>query len=311
MTAPPLVSFVLPAFNASETIRESIDSVLRQTYGNVEVLVGDDGSRDDTARIVTTYGLPQVRLIQNDMNLGPGSTRDKLIAMAKGEWIAFLDADDVIQEDRVLRMLDAAAGRQGIVYDDVMLCHDSPKGLKPYRRLRNSHLESPGLREIPFADFVRQRKLMIHPLVSRAAILSTGAMHNDGRYGEDSNFFLSLAARGTPLFYLPEALYYYRLTPGSATHNRERQRLLREQIERVLDEPTLRQEDRSAILDKIAMLRREEAYDMFLASLRSGHFGSGIWTLLRQPKLGTKLAARLWADLGYHVHRLLHSGRTR
>jgi succinoglycan biosynthesis protein ExoO len=304
-----LVSVVMPAFNAAMTIRASIDSVLRQTYGAVEVLVGDDRSTDATVDIVSAYSNSRVRIHVNDENLGPGLTRDKLIAMASGEWIAFLDADDVMHDDRLRRLLNVSNGRTGILYDDIMLCHDTPDGLQPYRRLRG--YDEGALREVPLADFVRQPKLMIHPLVSKSAILSTGTRHNDGRYGEDSNFFLTLAARGTPLLYVPEALYYYRLTPGSATRNRNRQRLLREQIERVLDEPGLTPIDRAAIEDKIAMLRREETYDTFLSALGGGHFGSAIGALIQEPWLGAKFLYRIWADLRYHAHRLAHSGRTR
>ncbi len=87
-----MVSVVIPAFNAGRFISRTIDSVLAQTYGDYEIIVVDDGSVDNTAEVVKSYG-PKVRYIYQE-NAGDGPARNTGISAARGEWIAFLDHDD-------------------------------------------------------------------------------------------------------------------------------------------------------------------------------------------------------------------------
>jgi glycosyltransferase involved in cell wall biosynthesis len=87
-----MISVVIPAFNAGGFIRRTIDSILAQTYRDYEIIVVDDGSADDTAEVVKSYGA-KVRYIYQD-NAGDGPARNTGIAAAKGKWIAFLDHDD-------------------------------------------------------------------------------------------------------------------------------------------------------------------------------------------------------------------------
>lgn len=306
----PRVSVVMPAFNAARTIGASIESVLNQSCGPLEVLVGDDASTDNTADIVRAFRATNVRLISNEENLGPGPTRDRLIAEARGEWIAFLDADDLMQAERLRRMLDVAANLPDcILFDDILLCHETPTGLRPFKRLRGSSGAS--IAHIPFPEYVGLPKLMIQPIVRTNTILSRGVRHTNGRYGEDANFFLTLAARGASLHYLPEPLYLYRLTPGSATKNRQRQRLLREQIALVLDEPALSIRDRVALEGKIATLHREEQYDAFVDHLRASRYREAMRDAMQDPSLFPRLLKRAVSDVYYHAHRRLRSGRAR
>jgi glycosyltransferase involved in cell wall biosynthesis len=105
------VSVVMPAFNASQTIRSALDSVRAQTFENYEVIVVDDASTDDTADIVSSEyaGLPNWRLIRAETNGGPARARNMGIADASGEWIAFVDADDVCLPHRLEDQLNGAA----------------------------------------------------------------------------------------------------------------------------------------------------------------------------------------------------------
>src|ERR1700722_9130709 len=90
----PFVPSLIPAFNAAATIRRAIDSALGQTYQNLEVVVVDDGSRDTTSEIAASYERDDVRLIRLSSNQGASGAVNEGIAAAKGEFIAFLDADD-------------------------------------------------------------------------------------------------------------------------------------------------------------------------------------------------------------------------
>ena len=92
----PLISVVVPAFNASQTIRETLRTISQQTYRNLEVIVVDDGSTDNTAALVQEHSLhdPRFRLI-SQMNGGVASARNTGVHASSGEFIAFIDADDL------------------------------------------------------------------------------------------------------------------------------------------------------------------------------------------------------------------------
>jgi glycosyltransferase involved in cell wall biosynthesis len=87
-----MISVVIPAFNAGQFIRRTVDSILAQTYSDFEIIVVDDGSTDNTADVVRSYG-PKVRYIYQQ-NAGDGPARNTGITAAEGDWIAFLDHDD-------------------------------------------------------------------------------------------------------------------------------------------------------------------------------------------------------------------------
>ena len=89
---PGMVSVVIPTYERAEVVRGAIESVLAQTYAHVEVIVVDDGSRDDTRRVVESYG-PRVRYLFQE-NAGVSAARNTGFAAARGEFIALLDSDD-------------------------------------------------------------------------------------------------------------------------------------------------------------------------------------------------------------------------
>lgn len=92
----PLVSVVIPAYNCAGTIRQAVASVLAQTYGELEVVIVDDCSTDDTFAVCQelAQGDGRIRVQRNEKNTGPAGARNKGIALAAGEYIAFLDGDD-------------------------------------------------------------------------------------------------------------------------------------------------------------------------------------------------------------------------
>lgn len=93
------ISVIIPAYNAAAFLRNAIESALRQTLPALEILVVDDGSRDETGRIAASYGAP-VRCLRRE-NGGLSAARNTGIEAAQGEWLAFLDADDLWPEDHL------------------------------------------------------------------------------------------------------------------------------------------------------------------------------------------------------------------
>ena len=98
MTTPPLVSVLITAYNAENYLAEAIDSAFGQTYGNVEVVVVDDGSDDGTWSVVRRY--PRARS-RHQTRAGIGAARNVAVSMAKGDFLTFLDADDRFPLDKL------------------------------------------------------------------------------------------------------------------------------------------------------------------------------------------------------------------
>src|SRR5690606_11175419 len=138
-----LVSVIMPAHNAADTIGEAIASVMRQTHADLELLICDDASTDATVSIVEGHDDPRIMLVRSSRRLGPGQSRDLLIDRAKGKYIAVLDADDVYTPVRLERLLDVAPPGDVLVFDDIMECHQTRDGLRPWRRIHGNGFGSP------------------------------------------------------------------------------------------------------------------------------------------------------------------------
>lgn len=91
----PLVSVIMPCYNCESYIRETIDSVLAQTYTNWELIIVDDCSTDNTAKIIASYQDERIHYKRNTQNLRAALTRNEALKVAKGKYIAFLDSDDL------------------------------------------------------------------------------------------------------------------------------------------------------------------------------------------------------------------------
>src|SRR5579872_7316513 len=97
----PLVSVILPAYNSALYIREAIESILDQTYKNLEILVYDDCSSDDTVQIIEGYHDPRVRLFRKERNTGYTESLKMGVAAAAGKYIVRMDSDDISDLKRI------------------------------------------------------------------------------------------------------------------------------------------------------------------------------------------------------------------
>ena len=100
-----LVSIVMPSYNTARFIKNSIDSVLAQTYKNWELLIVDDCSTDNTNEIVAQFNDSRITYVKNEKNSGAAISRNRALAQAKGKWIAFLDSDDLWAPEKLEKQL--------------------------------------------------------------------------------------------------------------------------------------------------------------------------------------------------------------
>src|SRR5215510_949491 len=113
-----LISCIIPVFNGARYLREAIESIFNQTYRPLEVIVVDDGSTDDTANIVASYGKQLIYVRQ--ANAGPGPARNLGLSVAHGEFVAFLDADDLWHSEKLTLQMARFAARPEL---DLCLTH--------------------------------------------------------------------------------------------------------------------------------------------------------------------------------------------
>lgn len=124
----PKVSVHIPCFNSALFIKETLESVLTQTYKDFEVIVMDDGSTDSTGEIIKSFSDPRIKYFYKE-NEGLSETRNKCIAVSKGEYIAFLDHDDLwmpAKLEKQVKMLDDNKD-VGLVYTNYFRMHQNGK----------------------------------------------------------------------------------------------------------------------------------------------------------------------------------------
>lgn len=101
-----MISVIIPTYNSSKTILRAIESVLQQTYDDFEVIIIDDGSTDDTKKLINTYVNDSRVFYTFQTNKGPSSARNKGVNLSKANYIAFLDADDEWHKDKLKIQMD-------------------------------------------------------------------------------------------------------------------------------------------------------------------------------------------------------------
>lgn len=115
MSAVPSVSVVLPTFNRAAALARSIGSVLAQTHDDLELIVVDDGSTDDTAAVVAALDDPRVRYVHLGHRAGVSVARNRGVALARGAWVAFQDSDDRWLPERLARQMAAGQERVALI----------------------------------------------------------------------------------------------------------------------------------------------------------------------------------------------------
>jgi glycosyltransferase involved in cell wall biosynthesis len=210
----PMISVVLPVFNAAPWLRVALDSLTSQTFSNHEIIAVDDGSTDDTPRILRRHAACDARLrVITRPNTGIVGALNDGLAAARGWFIARMDADDEAAPDRLARQLDRFAAEPDLVaLGTAVTFMDSAVQSCP--RPQKHH-------EIERALLAGDGGALIHPSVMyRAdAVWLVGGYRPPAQYLEDLDLYLRLARIGT-LANLTDSLLRYRVHPASINFTR-------------------------------------------------------------------------------------------
>ena len=128
----PLVSVIMNVRNGAAFLREALDSVLSQTFADWELIVWDDCSTDDSAQIVGEYQDRRIRYFLSPEDTPLGKARDQAIRQATGEWLAFLDQDDVWLPRKLEKQMALAEDGVGIIYGRTVLFDARHGNLRDY-----------------------------------------------------------------------------------------------------------------------------------------------------------------------------------
>ncbi|MFC5303289.1 glycosyltransferase [Azospira restricta] len=220
----PRFTVIIPAYNAADTIAASIRSVLTQDGlgdGDVEVIAVDDGSTDDTAARISELAAEHAGLhaAATSANTGPGAARNEGIALARGEWLLFLDSDDRLAPGALCRLaayLDGFAADnqpQAIGFD---WCFATPAGMPLTTGRRRDQAPLTGARQDLLRRYLRLQMdgSVIYTALRRELVVTHGLRFADG-YHEDVAFIFKAYQSAERIAYLDQILYLKSERPGS------------------------------------------------------------------------------------------------
>ena len=312
MVTSPVVSICVPVYNAEKTIRQCLDSLLAQTFRDVEILIINDGSTDKTKAICEEFVERDKRItLYNKENGGSASARQFALEVLSGQYMCSVDADDYTEPDLVEKMYSVAISEGS----DIVMCnswYEYPNGISKLAYCGKSvfagnvelinevlvdKISGALWNKLYKVDFINKNKISFEEGIN---------------LGEDFLFFLKALQHPLKLTYLPEPLYHYRRMPGEnsytnkVTLNSYNQMLrIHEWIESNLKES---QYGRGIIHNLInvafAGLRVEDG-------MTSGYYKKtstqklGVISLMREKSL--KAMVILWTKIfGYHAGRAIY-----
>jgi succinoglycan biosynthesis protein ExoM len=318
----PLVSVVMANRDGGRYLAAAIASVRSQSLRDLELIVSDDGSCDDSVAIVESAMAEdaRVRLVRSEASGGPAAARNRAVAQARGEWIAAMDSDDLMEANRLER-LTAAAQVDGadIVADDLLVFEDG--GSRPSRRLLTGSWAS-NPRWIDAVDYVAHNRFyrrgpnlgFLKPLIRAAAFPSPLLRYDESlRIGEDYDLVLRLLLAGGQMRLYPLPLYRYRKHANSTSHRLD-QRALASILaaDRRLYE-TIPAGDwrlKAAWRSRRRSVKRALSFETLATAIKQRDWACAATTALRHPRAATLLRLPLAARFERAIRRLRGGGLT-
>jgi len=282
------VSVIIPAFQSAVTIQRCLASVAAQTVKPLEAIVIDDGSRDGSFEIAESLrgemkGIDLIVIRQT--NKGAGAARNAGCRIAKGEWLAFLDADDAWLPEKLERSLAHADGASLIAHDFIEV-----KGSAETYRDCTRHFKAAA---DPFAALMLRGFIPTSTvLAKRQDVLDVGGFEESLPAAQDYDLWLKLLKRpDTKLSMFPEALTRYSVTPGGITSQVERRldcslRVLERHVN------SLHHNAKGIVFLRMLIVH----FEAFSAHWSQGRWGQALLALVRMPirLLSASIPSQFW-----------------
>lgn len=217
MTTLPLVSIIIPCYNVAKYISNTLDSLQKQTYKNIEIIIVDDASDDGTVQILEKYCCePHLNIVFETVNKGVSATRNIGMSMAKGRYLAFLDADDKYDVDFIKEGIDKINYSKAQVYccsfmKEGLIHKDYSIGVKYSEKVFSGH---------EFLMLLFNKKIYQHicAMIIDTVLISDMKLKFDGRlsYSEDLLFIVMMLACVEKIYYSNTPRFKYNIRNNSA-----------------------------------------------------------------------------------------------
>jgi glycosyltransferase involved in cell wall biosynthesis len=298
MSAAPRVSVVIPAYESARRIAQTLDSVRAQTFSDYEILVVNDGSPDtaELERVLAPYR-DHIHYLKQD-NRGAGAARNAGLRAARGEFAAFLDADDLwlpTYLERQVAFLDAR--HCDLACADAELFGDAPEGGRSF--MESFMPDAPAAGEASFLELLGARRCLITSgvVVRRDLALAEGGFDEALRNSQDYDLWLRLALHKARLGFHREVLLRYRVSAvgltGDALNAERRDLLVFDKIERTY---SFAPGERDAALAVIRARRASLQFEIGKLQLLAGDFpdARASFAESRRQGGGWKTGLALW-----------------
>ena len=215
MESQPLISVIMPCYNMASYVSDSIKSVIAQTYPHWELLIVDDASSDETVNIIKSYAQAdsRIKLALKKQNSGISDTRNQCIQMAQGQFLAFLDADDIWHPEKLEKQLSFMLAKNiGFTYSTYDWIDEDGK-------IMNKFINTIG--NLDYKTYLRNTIIGCSTVMVNKAI--TGDVFVPKfRTSEDTATWLDILRKGLMAYAIDESLVSYRIRRKSASSNKIR-----------------------------------------------------------------------------------------
>lgn len=311
MNQENMVSIIIPVYNAEKYLHRCVDSVLKQTYQNLEILLIDDGSEDGSGAICDEYADQdcRVRVIHKE-NTGVSDTRNVGLDSASGEYILFVDSDDYIDEVMVENLFDRALkdnsdivmcryciDRAGAISTINMHYKDEYAGFEDIRS---------GLLQLYYTDYHTGLYSLCNKLIKKSVYSTDGVQFDTAlKRGEDAWFVFQCLKRCNRVAYINEPYYYYYQNPNSVMHT-----IYEDQFEKWVDmrKRLLKENENLGFKIDFNLFYREFLYKtvIYCKDLVASHNRQHAEQIMGDTDF--KMAARNRKGLPLHIRSVLVSG---
>lgn len=292
----PTVSVVIACHNSAKFLADCLSSVTRQTLQDIEIIVVDDASTDDSRSIIQDFMDVDSRiiLICGEIQGGPARARNRALDVCRGRWVAVFDSDDLLHRERLALLVQAAeTGGGDIIADNQILFDDTP-GRDARPLLQGDLARQPSV--VSCADYVRSNSLngrsvalgYLKPLFRRTFIEANGVRYNpELPIAEDYDFVFRLMLAGGVLKVFPYLTYFYRRHPTSTSF-----RLSRDALNRMLEGDAascaeisglLPQDVRGALAERRRSIETALAFGNLVERLKSRDWRGAAADIVRNP----------------------------
>ncbi len=213
-----MVSIICLCYNHEQFLAEALDSVVAQTYPNLEIIVADDASTDASAAVILDYccRFPQIKFIRNTQNVGNCTTFNQALAQATGEFIVDFATDDVMLPQRIAEQVNCfaiLAEDYGVVYTDALLIDEYSRPIRNfYRALPNGKLAPEPVSGGIYEEVVKRFFISAPTMLIKRAVLDKLGGYNEKLAYEDFDFWVR-SSRYFKYYFLNQVLTKRRLHP--------------------------------------------------------------------------------------------------